>query len=230
MLTIIEITRTNTAKRSHRLIPCRLFCASVLLSFCLSTQSIANSDFRSMPFMEMMVAMMKVMNHMMGNNNYVPGLGTLPYSPGMTMLPMASSLGGLNNFPMSPTGFPVNNFSDPFQTGQNALNLNNTTDFWNPKQFNQNSSNMMKNSYEPNTVNGIWQSLSGDVLAIYKNSYFLWTDGKRKLAGRLLFKGNNLVAYFPPSRKKLYFQFYKEQGQFVVRDKSSRIYTFKRLH
>jgi len=237
---IIEITRSVDAKRKQWLMPLRYFSASLILCFCLVTSSIAgnnyNNDFRSMPFIEMMVSMMKVMNDMMNNNSsYVPGLGVLPYSPGMTMMPdITNGLNGFNNLPMSPANsIPMNNlmmngqtksFSDHFQAGQNSQNINTSSDFWNPKKTSQ-------NTYQEKSVNGIWQSLSGDVIAIYKNSYFIWTDGKnRKLAGRLLIKGNNLIAYFPDSGKKLYFQFYKEAGQFIVRDKTSRIYTFKRLH
>ncbi|MCU7834174.1 MAG: hypothetical protein KZQ83_02885 [gamma proteobacterium symbiont of Taylorina sp.] len=254
MATIIEFTRGNEANRERWLTPLRLLFACLLLCFCLVKPSIAgnnynNHDFRSMPFIEMMVSMMKAMNDMMNNNNsnYVPGLGSLPYSPGMAMVPgMANGLGGFNNLPMSPAGtIPLNNLmtngqtnflSDNFQTGQNSQNINNVSDFWNPKQLVNNTSStsnsvFSNNTYKANSINGIWQSLSGDVIAIYKNSYFIWTDGKnRKLAGRLLIKGNNLVAYFPDSKKKLYFQFYKEVGQFIVRDQTSRIYTFKRLH
>ena len=258
MLTIIEITRGSRSKTKAWKVAIRYFCASMILCGCLikplfAANNFGNNDFRSMPFIEMMVAMMKVMNQMMGNNNnnYVPGLGALPYSPGMTMLPgIASGLGGFNNFPMSPTnGIPMSNFmsngqnsglSDNFQTGKNAQNFNTMNDFWNPQKSTQNNSkasnfpgsnSMGYNKYNPNSVNGIWQSLSGDVLAIYNNSYFMWTDGKtRKLVGRLFIKGNNLVAYFPVTKKKLFFQFYKESGQFIVRDQTSRIYTFKRLH
>ena len=249
MLSIIEFTRGTRAKRvkvKGWKLSFRNFCASLIVTICLFNSVIAsgnfqNNNFRSMPFIEMMVAMMKVMNQMMGNNNYVPGLGTLPYSPGMSMMPLASGLGGMNNFPMSPVNsMPLNSFmnsggqnnflSDKFQIGKNAQNFNNMNDFWNPQAFNKSSSGIT-NAYEKDSVNGIWQSLSGDVIAIYKNSYFMWTDGKsRRLSGRLFFKGNHLVAYFPVSKKKLHFQFYKEAGQFIVRDPTSRIYTFKRLH
>lgn len=250
MLTIKEFTRGNDGKSRGWKISLRSFCASILLCCCLVKPLMAgnnyNDNFNATPFAEMMTAMIKVMSHMMGNNNYVPGLGALPYSPGMAMMPgLTSGLGGMNSLPMSPANsLPMNNFMnsnqanflpDNFPAGQNAQSFNTMNDFWNPKLSNQNSNSfsnsMSNNKYEANSVNGIWQSLSGDVIAIYKNSHFMWTDGKtRRLSGRLFIKGNRLVAYFPISKKKLHFQFYKESGQFIVKDQTSRIYTFKRLH
>ena len=225
----------------------KYFFAGLLLCFCLTTQSNAanryKNDIRSMPFIEMMVAMMSAMNRMMGidNKHYYPGLGTLPYSP--AMLPaLGSGLGGFNNLPMSPADLPMNNmmnnssgnsFQDNFPIGQNASNsASQITDFWNPNG-NKTKTTVNKTAAADNTksMNGIWQSLSGEVIAIYNNSHFIWSDGKtRNLAGRLLIRGNNMIAYFSTTQKKLYFQFYKEPGQFIVRDQNSRIYTFKRLH
>lgn len=204
-----------------------------------------------MPFIEMMVAMMSAMNRMMGidNKHYYPGLGVLPYSPAM-MPALGSGLGGFNNLPMSPANFPMNNmmsnnssnkygnvplnsFQDNFPIGQNASNIGSPmADFWNPNDSSiKTTLNKSSTAGTINSMNGIWQALSGEVIAIYNNNHFIWSDGKkRNLTGRLLIRGNTMIAYFSSTQKKLYFQFYKEPGQFIVRDQNSRIYTFKRLH
>ena len=221
--------------------------ASFVLCFCLITQSVANnpynnnSDWRSLPFIEMMVTMMKIMNDIMdGKSNYYPGINTLPYSP--AFMPGAGMYNGLSNFnslPMSPGGlsnFPGNQFStnqlpNSFPAGQNAAN-NTSGSFWDLDAPGQQSQTTIKNnSVNSGSLNGIWQALSGDVIAIYNNDHFIWSDGNaRNLAGRLAFKGNQLYAYIPASKVTLQFQFYREPGQFIVRDKNSRVYTFKRLH
>lgn len=192
-----------------------------------------------MPFIEMMVAMMKAMNNMVDGNNSFNRFNSLPYSPafmpGMGGIPGYS---GFNNLPMSPAGFnalPLNNlnsFQNGFKTGQNSTQLNTSAsqsgnNFWDPDSTHFNSVEMLEND----SLNGIWQSSSGDVIAIYNNNRFLWSDGgARNLAGQLAIKGNKMIAYIPAKKVTLYFQFYKEPGQFIVRDPNSRIYTFKRIH
>lgn len=191
-----------------------------------------------MPFVEMMVTMMKIMNNIMGANNSYSGLNALPYSPAFMPNPygMNNYLTGFNNLPMSPTGMgslPVNNMTNmlpgDFQTGENAKNTMNN--FWDPNTQEKNTFAVSKPPMTDNSLNGIWQALSGDVIAIYKNNYFIWSDGhSRNLAGRLTIQGNNMYAYIPANKITMQFQFYKEPGQFIVRDKTSRIYTFKRIH
>ena len=221
--------------------------ASFLLCFCLVGQSTAgnpyynDSDWRSLPFIEMMVTMMKIMNDIMDGNksNYYPGINTFPYSPAfMPGTGMYSGLNNFNTFPMSPGGmgnFPTNQFTanrlpDSFPTGQNASNTSSGS-FWDPDTPEQQPQTTVKTSVNSNSLNGIWQALSGDVIAIYNNDRFIWSDGNAKnLAGRLAIKGNQLYAYIPASKVTIQFQFYREPGQFIVRDKNSRIYTFKRLH
>jgi len=214
--------------------------AGFLLCFCLITQANAanynNNDWRSMPFIQIMAAMMKAMNNIVGNNNSFSHFNSLPYSP--AFFPSAGGMPGLNSFsnlPMSPAGFnqfPMNNYSSAlgnnFKTGENQKNTN----FW---DINNNDSFPLQAQTAPaivnNNINGIWQSLSGDILAIYNNNRFLWSDGKtHNLAGYLMIKDNKMIAYIPAKKATLYFQFYKEPGQFIVRDTRARIYTFKRLH
>ena len=205
-----------------------------------------------MPFVEMMVAMMKAMNHMLGGSNSFAGMSALPYSPAFIpgMASGMNSLGGFNSLPMSPAGMnslPFNSLPaysavspllNSFQTGQNTTfpfgaNISgsdsgqNNSNFWDPDSQNVSSAAKTGNS----TLNGIWQALSGDVIAIYNNNRFLWSDGRAKnLAGHLAIKGNHMIAYIPAKNITLYFQFYMEPNQFVVRDQSARIYTFKRIH
>lgn len=230
---------------------------SILLCFCLITPAIAakhynNNGWRSMPFIEMMVTMMKVMNQILGGSNSFTGMNTLAYSPAF-MPGMANGMNGLgafNSFPMSPGGvnaLPLNSMVNPllnsFQTGQNTTpygaNMGTTrqtpyppgsanNDFWDPDSQNSDSSIAVVAN---NSLNGIWQALTGDVIAIYNDNRFLWSDGgSRNIAGHLAIKGNNMIAYVPARNITLYFQFYMEPGQFIVRDKSARIYTFKRIH
>ena len=225
---------------------------SLFLCFCLITQSAAarqyDNDWRSMPFIQMMVAMMKAMNNVLGGGNSFSGMSALPYSPAFVpgMANGMNSMGGFNNLPMSPAGMnllPFNSTANPlldsFQTGQNTAPFgsnisgsapgHSSSNFWDPDSQNISSSSAATTGN--NSLNGIWQALSGDVIAIYNNNRFLWSDGRAKnLAGHLAVKGNNMIAYIPAKNITLYFQFYREANQFVVRDKSSRIYTFKRIH
>jgi len=182
-----------------------------------------------MPFIQMMIAMMNFMDTFMnGNKYYHPGMnywGTMPYSsfPG-------SSFTNFANYPMS-----------PLMNGQFPLNK---TNFWpngskpessliNDKDNNHQedgSDNKLAQTND-NNLNGIWQALSGDVIAIYNNNRFIWSDGNsRNLAGRLIIRGKMFFAYIPAKKITLQFEYYREPGQFVVRDKNGQIYTFKRIY
>ncbi len=197
-----------------------------------------------MPFIEMMVTMMKVMNQVLGGSNSFTGMNALPYSPAFMpgMANGMNSLGVFNNFPMSPGGSnslplrnTVNPLLDSFQTGQNShtFSSNRPSNFWDPNQRNSSPASTTNSvaMIDNNSMNGIWQAISGDVIAIYNNNRFIWSDGGAKnLAGHLAIKGNNMIAYIPSKKITLYFQFYMEPGQFVVRDQNARIYTFKRIH
>jgi hypothetical protein len=80
-------------------------------------------------------------------------------------------------------------------------------------------------------MNGIWQALSGDILAVYHNSNFMWTDGKKRhLVGTMLVKGNQLSAFMPVQNKVINFQFYREKNKFAVKDSSGQIHVFTRIH
>lgn len=214
--------------------------SSLLLCFVLISQSVAgsyNNNWRDLPFVEMMAAMIRAMNNIMGGggNNYYSSLYGMPYSPAF-MPGMGNNLYDMNNFPMTP-GLPANNFTnsftDNFPTGQNTNN-NTKGSFWDLNNKNTSVNNTRKrvqNNQNLNSMNGIWQSQSGNVIAIYNNSYFIWSDGNRKnLAGRLLLKNNILYAYIPANKTTLQFQFYRKPGKFIVRDTNSRVYTFKRIH
>ena len=193
-----------------------------------------------MPFIEMMVTMMKVMNQVLGGNNSFSGINALPYSPAFMpgMVNGINGLGAFNNLPMSPGGMnslPLNSLANPlpdsFQTGQNASPFGTNSNFWDPDAHNQNRNASSKAMINNSSLNGIWQASTGDVIAIYNNNRFLWSDGgARNIAGRLAIKGNNLIAYVPAKNTSLYFQFYMQPGQFIVRDQNARTYTFKRIH
>ncbi len=221
--------------------------STLLLCFVLISQSLAGSyynknDWRNLPFVEMMAAMIRAMNDIMGGggNNYSPGLYGMPYSPAF-MPGMGNNLYGMNNFPMA-SSFPANNFSnglnDNFQTGQNTGNNNysnsNSSSFWDLNNNNSSVNNKQTgvyNNIQNNNMNGIWQSQTGNVMAIYNNNRFIWSDGnKRNIAGRLLIKNNILYAYVPAKKTTLQFQFYREPNKFIVKDNNSRVYTFTKIY
>ncbi len=222
---------------------------SLLLCFVLISQSIAgsyNNNWRSLPFVEMMAAMIRAMNDIMGGsgNNYYSSLYGMPYSPAF-MPGMSNGLYGLNGYPMSPGNInkpPANTFFKDFSTGQNADSSNNSGNFWDLSST-RTAATSSKNRQYPanytqsytqnnnNSMNGIWQSQNGNVIAIYNGNHFIWSDGnKRNLAGRLAIKNNILYAYIPASKTTLQFQFYREPDKFIVRDKNARVYTFKRIY
>ena len=188
---------------------------------------------RALPFIQMMIVMMDFMDKFMGGNkHYYPGMnywGSNPYA----MMP-GSTLSNYAGYPMS-----------PFNSGQNLLNNNNfLTHGLKPqsssKNTNTNNSQAADSDYDNDndisqdtdySLNGIWQAMSGDVLAIYNNNRFIWSDGNnRHLAGQIIIRGNLFYAYIPAKNTTLKFEFYWEANQFVVRDQSARIYTFKRIH
>ncbi len=223
--------------------------ASLLLCFCLITQpATANqfNDMRSMPFIEMMVTMMRIMNQIMGGSQNFSGLNAWPYSaafmPGMGGMPgglggMPGGLGGMNGFNSLPLangmGNSINPWQDSFQAGQNSgyINKNPADNFWGPDDQATQSRSDHYQLVNNTSLNGIWQALSGEVLAIYNNNRFMWSDGNyRSISGQLVIKGNAMIAYIPVSKTTMRFQFYKTSRQFIVRDQSSRVYTFKRIH
>ena len=228
-----------------RLVASLLLCTSLISQTHAGNRYYDNSDWRDLPCVEMMATMMRIMNDIMGldNDNYFPGYYNLPYSPAYFPPAGLNSFYGYGNLPMSPDAispgamqtpsFPdvPNRLPDSFQTGQNATDETKGS-FWDPNSKPQKHNPLTrKTSVSVASLNGIWEALSGDVIAIYKNDHFIWSDGKsRNLAGRLAIKGKILYAYIPARNVTLQFQFYLEPGQFIVQDKSSRVYTFKRLH
>jgi len=199
-----------------------------------------------MPFIEMMVTMMRIMNQIMGGSQNFSHLNSWPYSaafmPGLGGMGMPGGMGGMNGFNSLPLnamplansmGNSTNPWQDSFQAGQNAgyFNENPADNFWDPDdqatQSRQDDYQLVNNT----SLNGIWQALSGEVLAIYHNNRFMWSDGNsRNISGQLVIKGNTMIAYIPASKTTMSFQFYKTSGRFIVRDQSSRTYTFKRIH
>ncbi len=186
----------------------------------------------------MMATMMKVMNQMLGSNNFA-GMNSMPYSP--TMMPgmgygLSNGMNGLyplTAFPMSPGGLNTRSLKNAGSRFNPATTSNSGSNFWDPDAKPADASTMMVDNYtfNENSMNGIWQSQSGDVIAIYNDNRFLWSDGGAKnLAGQLAIEGNKMIAYIPAKKITLYFQFYREPGQFVVRDRKSRTYNFKRIH
>jgi hypothetical protein len=222
--------------------------ASLVFAICLISAVNAanpyrdNDDWRSLPFIEMMAAMIKAMNDIMGSDNdYYPGLYSLPYSPafmpgsGFGMPGSGFGNNPMNSFsslPMSPGYTPISSFNSPMNSFNSLYSRQSGENWWQPNKATKfNSTNKLLKANQKQSLNGIWQAFSGDIIAIYKDNYFIWSDGnERNLAGRLVIKGNKLYAYIPAKNTTLEFQFYSEPGQFIVRDKTSRIYTFKRLH
>ena len=203
--------------------------AVLIICLTLTSHSLAanryydNSDWRDFPFIEMMAAMFRIMNDMVGSGSssyYYPGLGMLPYSPAMM-----NGMTGMNSFPMSPSGINTSPMQNLWFDSLNK-NTGNVSSYAQKNNWLTN-----KNQINFQDMNGIWQALTGDVLAIYHNNHFIWSDGNsRNLAGRLMIQGNQMTAYIPASKTTLKFKFYQENGQFIVQDQNSRIYTFKKIH
>jgi hypothetical protein len=199
--------------------------ASVIL-FSTSANSFYNGN--NMPMIKMMSVMMELMSHMMlggsSNNNYP----VYPISP----------VSGMTAFPMSPAN-PLasvygNNTAINSAINSNPwLNAAATENSFSAKNVQQQNTNTNTNTTQSsnNTMNGIWQALSGDVIAIYYNSKFIWTNGKeRHLAGSLVIKDSQLTAYISSNKKVIKFKFYREGNKFAVKDNSGQIYIFTRIH
>jgi len=144
---------------------------------------------------------MEIMSHMMlggsSNKNY-------------PAFPMASPM-AMSSLPMSPINSVASlygnnqNFSSPGQYNPwqnksvNGLSNNNLL---------QQQNNLANTTTMPvnNSMNGIWQALSGDIIAVYYNSKFIWTNEKeRHLAGRLVIKGTQLSAYISSTKKSNFY-------------------------
>lgn len=219
----------------------KFFLASIVLCLCLTTQPASaaryydNSEWKDFPFIEMMAAMMRIMNDMMSggsSNYYYPGLGMLPYASGMGNLPMSPT--GMSGMPFYNNPWNSNpllqNWQNGLMPGSDVLNSGLKNNLWNSgNRLNGNAKTLQ--NYSSSGMNGIWQALSGDVLVIYHNNHFIWSDGnKRNLAGRLVIQGNQLIAYIPASNTTLNFQFYRDNNKFIVKDKSSQTYTFTKIY
>ncbi|MFK5894708.1 MAG: hypothetical protein QM504_15925 [Pseudomonadota bacterium] len=195
--------------------------------FSTSANSFYNSD--NMPMIKMMSLMMEMMGRMMmggGSNNF----SSFPLSPSMG----APAMGG---FPMS----PINPMSSLYGSNiaSNAANpwLNRSSNTFTQQNPNLVQSSVFaqtspfNNAKKDDSMNGIWQALSGDVIAIYYNSNFIWTNGKDKhLAGSLIIKGSQLSAYIATKNKVINFQFYRENNKFAVKDGTGQIHIFTRIH
>jgi len=211
----------------------------VLITIGFLSSNTANSYYNSnsnIPVVDMMLTMMDMMARVMRGDRLNKFSG-FPYSP--------NPYGGL---PMSPAylyGSPFNSFS-PWSkfSSSNPFEHNPIKDVSPDNDENEKTSFFGTNldkvweSMEGNIpglnnsiMNGIWQAMSGDIIAIYKDNYFIWTDGNRRhLAGSIMIKGKQMVAYIPANKRYLRFQFYREDNKFAVRDTNGQIYLFKKIH
>jgi hypothetical protein len=137
--------------------------------------------------------------------------------------------------PMAMTGFPmspVNPLASLYGNNPNFSSTNQNNP-WQNKSTNLTKNNFANATTMPvnNSMNGIWQALSGDIIAIYYNSKFIWTNGKeRHLAGSLVIKESQLTAYISSTKKVIQFTFYRQGNKFAVKDKSGQIHIFTRIH
>jgi len=191
---------------------------TTMMLFSTSANSFYNGN--NMPMIKMMSLMMEIMSRMMlggSSNNHYPSFPVSPLS--MTGLPMS----------------PVNPMTSMYG-GNNTFNPNFNNNPWlnsAANNFAQQNTNTTNTAVMPinNSMNGIWQALSGDVIAIYYNSKFIWTNGKeRHLAGSLVIKNDLLTAYIPSNSKVIKFTFYREGNKFAVKDSSGQIHIFTRIH
>ena len=210
----------------------------ITIGFLSSTTANSYYNNRNMPVVNMMLSMMDMMSRiMLGRNNG----NFYPYSP--------AAMGALPMSPVSPYGMGSSGFSpwsglSGYAPGNAIMSAPSTTankltkdSFFSSEVFNEaqdpalNSAQNKTEVFSMQSMNGIWQALSGDIIAIYNSYYFIWTDGnKRHLAGNLMVKGKQMLAYIPANKRYLYFQFYKEDNKFAVQDKAGQVYIFKRIH
>ncbi len=199
-----------------------------------------NTNWQSMTFVQMMLSMMKAMNKILGSHYSYNDLHQLPYSPGT--ITGAKGFSAFSQLPMSPVGVnsapiysDVNSWNDAFSSEASFDRVETSSlwkdasdsNFWAPVTYNKKATE----STNMGSLNGIWQTLKGEVFVIYNNNNFIWSDaGTRHIAGQISITGNNLLTYVPAKKKTLYFKFYREPGQFVVQDSNAKIYTFKRVH
>ncbi len=191
---------------------------TITILFSTSANSFYNSN--NMPMIKMMSLMMEMMGRMMMGGG----------SPSMPM----------TGFPMSPVNPMTNLYTNPIGTNSTNPWLNMPTNAFTqqnsliPAASSQNSAfpqPAFNNPQKNNSMNGIWQALSGDIIAIYYNSNFIWTNGKKRhLAGSLIIKGSQLSAYIPSNNKVINFQFYRENNKFAVKDNNGQIHIFTRIH
>ena len=159
---------------------------------------------------------------------------------GRMMLGGGSSSTPMTGFPMSPINPMTSLYSNPMASNSTNPWMNVPTNAFaqqnslTPGISSQNSAfpqSAFNNSQKDNSMNGIWQALSGDVIAIYHNTNFIWTNGKeRHLAGSLIIKGSQLSAYIPVKNKVINFQFYRQNNKFAVKDSNGHIHIFTRIH
>jgi len=211
-----------------------------LISPLSAANNFNNNNWQSTPFVQMMLSMMKAMNKVLGSNYSYSELNHLPYSPGTIY--GVNGVDAFNHLPMSPIGVnsapiysDVNSWSSAFSNEPAFDRVEEPSswgdasgdNFWAPAIYKTKNTKNIKTG----SLNGIWQTLKGEVFVIYNNKNFIWSDGgARHIAGQISITGNNLLTYVPAKKKTLYFKFYREPGQFVVQDSNAKIYTFKRVH
>ncbi len=177
---------------------------------------------------KMMSVMMELMSHMMlggASNN------SLPFSPASAMSMSSLPLSGMPMSGTSMAGLPMSPVTQLGSLyGNNQINKNPWLNIPTSNLLQQNQLSKQVQT-QNDSINGIWQALSGDIIAIYFNSNFIWTDGKKRhLAGSLVVKGNQLSAFIPANNKVLNFQFYRQNNKFAVKDSSGQIHIFSRIH
>lgn len=186
---------------------------------------------------KMMALMMEMMSRMMlggsfGDKSYPYPYSSMPYTP-------------FSAYPMSPTS-PYNNFLfspytssalmpsmgpfsadkmqqySPFQQAITAKNLEDQLLTQNnPFSINANSQ----------SLNGIWKSRTGDIIAIYSANEFIWSNGKeRYLGGKLSINGSQLSFHIRSKNSILNFQFYREKDNFAIKSEQGHLYVFKRIY
>lgn len=188
---------------------------------------------------DMMLTLMDVMSRMMrGGRNYsyypyspIPGSGlpmspAYPYSSGFGLSPWSTfnPFTANNPFVESANSIPSSIVENANKSEKNSFFGTNLDQVWESLEGNM-------PGFSAASMNGIWQAISGDVMAIYNDHYFIWTDGNRRhLAGSIMIKGKQLIAYIPANKRYLSFQIYREDDKFAVRDQNGQIYLFKKIH
>ena len=125
-----------------------------------------------------------------------------------------------------------NKYPAPYWMGFNSLNYANSPMNWMNLPTNMDQKNFLyQNNFLTQNLNGIWQAMSGDIMAIYNNNRFIWSDGKKRhLAGSFVITNQQMLVYINGQNQVVIFTFARQNNQFIVRDSKGTTHVFSKIY